>query len=92
MGVRDLLYGDILSLVKTTIDLPDALIQRVKELAHTEGVSMRELMIAGLTSEVERRSTPAKPVEFVFPTTGGSGLSDDVDPSALTQLAYDLPR
>lgn len=52
---------------------------------------MRELMIEGLTQEIERRSKPRPKVDFVFPTTGGSGLNPDIDPTRLTDYAYDLP-
>lgn len=89
-----LVYGSpaIVTHMKTTIDLPDGLFRRVKDLAQSEGVSMRELMIDGLMSEVERRSTSQPRPDFVFRTFGGSGLSPDVDPATLTELAYDLPR
>ncbi|MEJ7634139.1 hypothetical protein [Aeromicrobium sp.] len=78
--------------MKTTIDLPDQLIRRVKRLARSEGATMRELMIEGLTREIERRSTPQVKPDFAFPTSGGSGLRADIDPATMTDLAYDLPR
>jgi hypothetical protein len=78
--------------MKTTIELPDGLFQRVKALARSQGVSMRELVIEGLTSELERRSAPAPEVDFVFRTSGGSGLQADIDPADMIEIAYGLPR
>ncbi|WP_372735935.1 hypothetical protein [Nocardioides sp.] len=77
--------------MKTTIDLPDPLVAQVKELARTQGTTMRELMVDGLRREVERRTQPRAKPDFVFTTVDGDGLNPEVDPSALTRLAYDLP-
>lgn len=78
--------------MKTTIDLPDALASEARELARRQGASLRELVIAGLRSEVDRRRTSASPkVDFVFPTAAGEGLRPGIDPTRLTELAYDLP-
>ena len=78
--------------MKTTIDLPDSLAHRAKELAREQRVSLRELVTEGLRAELERRSAPRVSVEFRFTTAGGDGLRADVDPATLTQHAYELPR
>ena len=62
--------------MKTTIDLPDALANEAKTLAASTGTTLRDLVVAGLRSEVERRSRPAT-VDFVFPTVAGRGLRAD---------------
>lgn len=79
-----------MSRMKTTIDLPDALAREAKELAHRQGVSLRELVVEGLRSEVARRSTVAE-VDFVFPTVGGRGLAVDIHPGAVIAASYGLP-
>lgn len=53
---------------------------------------MRELMIEGLTLEIERRCAQQAHTDFVFRTAGGEGLQSEVDPATLTSRAYDLPE
>ena len=76
--------------MKTTIDLPDALAAEARALAGAQGATLRDLVVAGLRAEVERRREPGPRVDFVFPTVGGRGLQPGVDASRLTDLAYDL--
>lgn len=94
MRARRWAYGqsDMVTHMKTTIDLPDTLMAEVKRLAAEQGVTMRELMLDGLRHEVARRSSPAPRVDFVFPTYGGQGLRPDIDPRSLTRLSCDLPE
>lgn len=77
--------------MKTTIDLPDELVGQVKALARESGTTMRELMVDGLRSELERRRSAVVRPDFVFHTVAGDGLRPDVDPTDQTRLAYDLP-
>ena len=77
--------------MKTTIDLPDALAAEARRLARTQGATLRELVVAGLRAELERRSGDAPRVDFSFVTVSGDGLQPGVDPARLTELAYDLP-
>ena len=77
--------------MKTTIELPDALAAEAREVARAQGASLRELVVAGLRSEVERRTTPKPRVDFSFVTVSGHGLQPGVDPARLVELAYDLP-
>lgn len=77
--------------MKTTIDLPDALAAEARDLARAQGSTLRELMVEGLRSEVERRREHDLRVDFVFPVVDGRGLRPEVDPGRLTDLAYDLP-
>lgn len=82
----------MVSNMKTTVDLPDGLVRRVRELAKSHEVTMRELMIEGLTLEIERRCAQQPHTDFVFRTAGGEGLQSEVDPATLTTRAYDLPE
>jgi len=77
--------------MKTTIELPDALANEAKELARTQGATLRELMVSGLRREIERRSAPSPQVDFNFPVVEGC-LQAGVDPHDLLSYAYDLPR
>jgi predicted O-methyltransferase YrrM len=74
--------------MKTTIEVPDALAKRAKQVAAEQGTTLRELVVQGLRREVERRSQ-AQAIDFVFPTAGGRGLRVEVDPARLTDLAYE---
>lgn len=78
--------------MKTTIDLPDALARRAKDVARQQHVSLRDLVTEGLRAELERRMAPPEDVELRFTTAGGDGLHESVDPSTLTERAYELPR
>ncbi|MGC0252359.1 hypothetical protein [Pseudactinotalea sp. Z1748] len=76
--------------MKTTIDIPDALAQRAKEVARREGATLRELVVAGLLSEIERRSASSR-IDFQFPTTGGQGLIAGLTPEEALDRSYGLP-
>lgn len=62
--------------MKTTIDMPDALFQRTKALAHKRHVTMRELITEGLLHVLDQKEseTPRRiePVTFK-----GEGLSPE---------------
>ena len=77
--------------MKTTIDLPDALAAEARDVARTQGTTLRELVVAGLRIEVERRHAAKPRVDFSFVTVPGRGLKPGVDARQLTELAYDLP-
>ena len=81
----------MVALMKTTIDLPDELVREVKRLSAEQGVTMRELMIDGLRSEVERRSAEAPKVDFVFPVVHGGGLQPGVTYENMLDLLYEWP-
>lgn len=75
--------------MKTTIDLPDELASAAKRLAHDQHVSLRELVVAGLRSEVERRRE-APAADFHFPSFAGHGLVADLDPTEVLERSYGL--
>lgn len=75
--------------MKTTIDIPDALAQQAKDVAHRSGTTLRELVVAGLRSEVDRRGTAAK-VDFHFPTVSGKGLVADLEPDDVISRSYGM--
>jgi len=76
--------------MKTTIDLPDALAAEAKALARSERSTLRDLVVAGLRAEIDRRGSQPQ-VDFVFPTTGGRGLVAGVSPADAIARSYDLP-
>ncbi len=75
--------------MKTTMDLPDELMREVKARAAADGVPMRDLMIEGLRSELERRSEPRPRVDFVFPVSDGAGgMVDGMTMQEAIELSY----
>lgn len=77
--------------MKTTIELPDSLASRAKEVAREHHLTLRELVTEGLRAELERLSGPRQPAEFRFRTRGGEGLQPGVTPGSLIASAYELP-
>ena len=75
--------------MKTTIELPDALAEEAKALAHNQGVTLRELVVDGLRSELERRTRATARVDFQFPTFGGGGLRPGIEWADLVDLSYE---
>lgn len=75
--------------MKTTIDLPDALAAEAKAVALEQGLTMRELVIAGLRSEVARRRQVPEGAPFRLHTVGGRGLRTGVRPRDLVEMSYE---
>ncbi|MFT4219058.1 MAG: hypothetical protein QM611_00860 [Microbacterium sp.] len=76
--------------MKTTIDLPDSLAMEAKATARAEGTTLRELVVEALRGELDRRRSVG-PVDFHFPTAGGSGLVAELDPADAIARSYGLP-
>lgn len=64
--------------MKTTIEIPDALAVRAKRFvaSSARGTTLRDLVIAGLESELDRRERPSR-VDFKWVTAHGEGLSPE---------------
>lgn len=76
--------------MKTTIDIPDDLARQAKDVAREGRVTLRDLVVAGLRSEIDRRRSVPR-VDLVFPTVGGVGLVAGVAPTEAVAASYDLP-
>ncbi len=62
--------------MKTTIELPDALIEQARRVAQGEGATLRALVEEGLQRSLEaRRRAPRRQLDF--PSYGGSGLTEE---------------
>lgn len=75
--------------MKTTIDIPDALAREAKAVAQESGATLRELVVAGLRAEVDRRTADVV-VDFTFPTAQGEGLVAELDPEDAIARSYGL--
>ena len=78
--------------MKTTIELPDDLVRQVRDVARETGVTMRELVVEGLRSELARRAAPSPKVDFVFTAVEGHGLAPDVTAGGAIAASYETPR
>lgn len=77
--------------MKTTIELPDELLRQVRDFSRSSGVTMRELMVEGLRSELAKRQVPRARVDFVFTAVDGEGLRAGLEPDAAIAVSYGLP-
>ena len=62
--------------MKTTFELPEALIEQARRVAQREGATLRALVEEGLQRSIEaRRRTAHRQLDF--PSYGGDGLTDE---------------
>jgi len=78
--------------MKTTIDIPDEVMRRVREVARQRGTTMRELMLEGLRNELERDVGETPPTDFVFTAVDGDGRSPEIAADEVIHVAYGLPQ
>ncbi len=62
--------------MKTTIELPDALLEQARRVAQQEGTTLRALVEEGLQRSLEARRQAAR-CQLDFPSYGGKGLTDE---------------
>lgn len=79
--------------MRTTIDVPDALLNQAKNVAASSGNTVRELVIEGLSEVVSRRLAEAA-TTYHLPAraVGGQGLQPgitDLRWDAVRDLVYD---
>jgi hypothetical protein len=74
--------------MKTTIELPDALARRARDVSARQRVTLRELVVSGLLAELDRREQP-RPRPFALRTMGGEGLARDVAPAEVIAASYE---
>lgn len=88
--VREYGFSDKVRRMKTTIDIPDALAHEAKAVAQRSGTTLRELVVAGLRAEVDRRQDSVS-TEFHFPTASGGGLVEGLPAEDVVARSYGLP-
>ncbi len=83
--------GDIVSNMKTTIDIAQPVLDRARTLAARNGTTLRELVEEGLRRVLEEE-TKARPFRLRKASFKGRGLSPetrDLSWERLRQLAYE---
>lgn len=74
--------------MKTTIELPDELAREARELALEQRTTLKDLVVEGLRSEVERRREPGAQADIVFPVSGTPGTEPLVPPGEWIEFSY----
>jgi hypothetical protein len=75
--------------MKTTVEIPDALLREAKEYAARQGVPMREIIETGLRLVLERKPSSRRRFRLKTITTKGEGLICDGDWSTIRSLIYE---
>lgn len=74
--------------MKTTIELPDALARRARDVSARHRVTLRELVVSGLMAELDRREQPVRR-SFALRTMAGDGLAHGVAPDEVIAASYE---
>ena len=77
--------------MKTTIELPDELLEQVRRVARREGASLRRLVEEGLQRSLEARRK-AERRDLDFPVYGGSGLAPGFEGESWSRIRDEIYR
>lgn len=73
--------------MKTTVELPDALLREAKAYAARQGVPMREVFERGLRAVLDE--APKEPFKLKTVTTKGEGMVSDYSWQEVLDMVYD---
>ncbi len=77
--------------MKTTIELPDELLEQVRHVARREDTTLRGLVEEGLQRILEARRRMA-PKHLDFPSYGGSGLATEFQGAPWSRIRDEVYR
>ena len=77
--------------MKTTIELPDDLLEEVRRVARKEGATLRALVEEGLRRSLEARRGKVRR-RLDFPSYGGSGLTTEFQGAPWSQIRGEIYR
>ncbi len=75
-------------IVKTTVELPDALLKEAKRIAAQQGFTLKQLMEMGLRQVIAAKK-PRKIFHLRKHTVGGKGLVEDLEWSEIRERIYE---
>ncbi|MGL5817194.1 MAG: hypothetical protein ACRCYR_06505 [Phycicoccus sp.] len=73
--------------MNTTVVIPDALMEEARLLGRQQGATLRDFIVSGLRSEIDRRRSAAQ-VVFHLPTVDGRGLVAGLEPADAAAASY----
>ena len=91
MGARTYFYGYTVRVVKTTIELPDELLDAAKEYARSHNTTLRALMTEGL-ARVLAEPAPSRRFRLRDASVDGDGLHAELRDTgweSIRALAYE---
>jgi hypothetical protein len=74
--------------MKTTVEISDALLREAKTYAAEHGITLRELMEAGLRGAVAKGTTPRQPFKLKRHPFHGDGMREDYTWDQTLNLIY----
>ena len=77
--------------MKTTIELPDELLNEVRRVARKEGSTLRQLVEEGLRRSLEARRRMVRR-HLDFPSYGGSGLATELQDAPWSRIRDEIYR
>ena len=77
--------------MKTTIELPDTLIEQARRVAQREGATLRALLEEGLQRSLEARRQAARR-QLDVPSSGGDGLTDEFQGAPWSRIRDEIYR
>lgn len=83
---------DMLTHMRTSIDIPDGLLARAKRLADARGTTLREVVLEGLRAVVDQGNRRAAQFRLRDGAFGEGGLAaglDETDWDRIRDLAYE---
>jgi hypothetical protein len=82
----------MVSHMKTTVNLPDALLDAARAIAAREGMTFKELLEISLHREIERRQRDAeKPFRLADVVAEGHGVAPEIEEGRWFDLIYPAP-
>jgi hypothetical protein len=72
--------------MKTTIDIPDALLAEAQELARREKTTLKALTQEGLRKIIAEKKAKKKPFKLRDVSFGGDGLTDEFKNASWEQI------
>lgn len=72
--------------MKTTIDIPDALLAEAQELARRERTTLKALTQEGLRKVIAEKKAKKKPFKLRDCSVGGDGLTDEFKNASWEQI------
>ncbi len=74
--------------MKTTVELPDALLEEAKRFAAQQGLTLKQLFEMGLRQTIAAQK-PSKPFRLRKHTVGGNGLVEDLEWPEIRERIYE---